>query len=80
MADKIQNFTAKSARAAPASDGDLQTVKNAILLELPRKERGLVLSKSEFVALPAHTVLTEMSEPIEFCYFLNSGVVPSSMC
>jgi CRP-like cAMP-binding protein len=42
---------------------------------LPRKERALLLSKSEFLTLAARTILAEMSEQIESCYFLNSGVV-----
>jgi CRP-like cAMP-binding protein len=33
------------------------------------------LSKAQLVELPAHTILNEMSQPIEFGYFLNSGVV-----
>ena len=49
-------------------------IENAILLSLPRKERERVLSKSQFVVLPARTILTERAEPIEFGYFLNSGV------
>jgi CRP-like cAMP-binding protein len=56
-------------------DGAGRSVQNAILLALPRKECALVLSKSEIVRLPAHTILTEMSRPIEFCYFLNAGVI-----
>jgi CRP-like cAMP-binding protein len=49
-------------------------IENVILASLPRKERELVLSKSQFVSLPAHTILTELAKPIEFGYFLNSGV------
>jgi CRP-like cAMP-binding protein len=60
---------------AAGADGDGRKIQNAILLSLPRKERELVLSKSEFVELPARTILAEMSAPIESCYFVNSGVV-----
>ena len=54
---------------------EAEASENEILLGLPRKERALILSKSEFLLLPARTILTEMSEPIEFCYFLNGGVI-----
>jgi CRP-like cAMP-binding protein len=74
MADKVQSITAKPAATPVATDGDARKIENAILLELPRKERSAVLSKSDFVHLPARTILTEMASPIEFCYFLNSGV------
>jgi CRP-like cAMP-binding protein len=49
-------------------------MKNTILLGLPRRERTAVLAKSEFVSLAARTILTDMARPIEFCFFLNSGV------
>ncbi len=73
MADKVQTIGVKF--AATLADGDRGKIQNAILLGLPRKERASVLSRSEFIPLPARTLLAEMAEPIEFCYFLNSGVV-----
>jgi CRP-like cAMP-binding protein len=74
MADRVQSIGVKFVAIPAAADGDSRTVQNAILLGLPRKERALVLSKSEFVRLPARTLLSEMAEPFEFCYFLNGGV------
>jgi CRP-like cAMP-binding protein len=75
MADKVQSISVKFAPAPAAADAGRLSIQNEILLGLPRKERALVLSKSEFVALPARTVLSEMAGPIEYCYLLNSGVV-----
>ena len=75
MADKVQSTGVKFAAAPAAADADRLYIQNEILLGLPRKERALVLSKSKFVPLPARTILSEMADPIEFCYFLNSGVV-----
>ena len=75
MADKVQSLGVNIAAAPAAGDGESRNLENDILLGLPRKERALILSKSEFLALSARTVLTERSEPIEFCYFLNGGVV-----
>ena len=68
LARQVQSLAANGA-------GIAENIQNEILLGLPRKEGTSILSKSKFVPLPARTVLTEMSDPIEFCYFLNSGVV-----
>jgi CRP-like cAMP-binding protein len=75
MADKVQSLGVRPAPTRPGVNGESQSIQNAILLGVPRKERTLILSKSKFVQLPARTILTEMAKPIEFCYFLNSGVV-----
>ena len=57
---------------AGSSDG--HRIHNRILLDLPRKECDAVVSKLEFVQLPVRSVLNEMSQPIEFCYFVESGL------
>jgi CRP-like cAMP-binding protein len=75
MADKVQSLGVNFASSQAAADGGSGSMENEILLGLPRKERALILSKSEFLRLPARTILNEMSEPIEFCYFLNGGVI-----
>ena len=75
MADKVQSVGVKIAASPADGDGNRGMLKNEILFALPRKERTLVLSKCEFVPLPARTVLCEIGKPIEFAYFLNSGVV-----
>jgi CRP-like cAMP-binding protein len=75
MADRIPSLGVKFAATATGADGAGRSPQNAILLSLPRKECALILSKSEFVRLPARTLLTDMAEPIEFCYFLNGGVI-----
>jgi CRP-like cAMP-binding protein len=51
-----------------------QTVHNIILQQLPPNERKAVFSKMEFVDLPIHTVLTDVSKLIEYGYFINSGL------
>ena len=51
-----------------------QAIQNAILRGLPRKERETVCSKLEYLEFPTHCVLNEISEPIEFGYFMNSGL------
>jgi CRP-like cAMP-binding protein len=47
---------------------------NKILLGLPRKEYKAVFPKLEWVDLPIHTVLNEVAKPIEYGYFMNSGL------
>jgi CRP-like cAMP-binding protein len=58
----------------PVAGGDRQVLQNLILLELPARERAVILDKAELVELPARTVLTEMDRVIEHCYFMNRGV------
>lgn len=74
MADEVESLGVNSPSPGLSSDGAGRTIENAILRALPRKERALVLSKSEYVSLPARTILSEMSAPIATGYFLNSGV------
>jgi CRP-like cAMP-binding protein len=50
------------------------TVHNSILLGLPKRECSAVMSKLEFERLPAHSVLAEAGEEIEFVYFVNDGL------
>jgi CRP-like cAMP-binding protein len=75
MAEKAVSLGVKPSAAKGAAEGNAQAVENAILAALPRKDRVLILSKSQLVSLPERTILTEMAEPIEFGYFLNAGVV-----
>jgi CRP-like cAMP-binding protein len=75
MAQKTPSRGAKSLPVASGAGHNRRKIKNAILFSLPRKEREAILAKAEFVQLPARTILTEMSRPIEFSHFLNSGVV-----
>jgi CRP-like cAMP-binding protein len=56
------------------ANGNRGTLRNSILQRLPQAERALILSKAEYLPLPARTLLVEMGQPIEMCYFMNSGV------
>src|SRR5580658_5213068 len=53
---------------------DTRTIQNTILFNLPAMESKSLLPKLELVQLPARSVLTEIGKPIEFAFFLNSGV------
>jgi CRP-like cAMP-binding protein len=54
------------------SDGN--RIRNSILLGLPADECDAVFKKLKFVELPTNFVLQEAGEPIEFAYFINSGL------
>lgn len=61
--------------AKPSSRGvDPRSIRNEILLSLPAKECAAVLSELEFVEMHSYDLLNEMGEPIEYCYFMNSGM------
>lgn len=63
-------FTAKSALRGP----DPRSIRNEILLSLPPKECAAILSDLEFMEMHSYDLLNEMGEPIEYCYFMNSGM------
>jgi CRP-like cAMP-binding protein len=54
---------------------DGHEIHNAILLDLPHGERERMFAKMEFVQTPSGFVLNEMAEPIDFVYFINSGLI-----
>ncbi|HEX4786148.1 MAG TPA: Crp/Fnr family transcriptional regulator [Candidatus Sulfotelmatobacter sp.] len=59
----------------PSSRGvDPRSIRNEILLSLPPQECAAVLSELEFVEMRSYDLLNEMGEPIENCYFMNSGM------
>ena len=53
-------------------DGDGNTVRNEILLGLPRKECDAVFSNLTLVNLELHDLLQEAGQEIQFCYFPNT--------
>src|SRR5579864_9094857 len=67
-------FPANSS-AKPPIDGDGYSLQNKILLTLPPKELGHVLSKLEFVRLQLHQVIHEAGEAIKSVYFVNRGLI-----
>ena len=51
-----------------------QELRNAILCDIPKKERDTVLATAQFVDFPNHMVLNEIAQPIKFAYFVNAGL------
>ncbi len=54
-------------------------VRNALLRDLPSQEYECVYPKLAFVQLRLHDVLQETGEPIQYGYFMNSGLA-SVLC
>jgi len=66
------------ARVVPTQISPLKNsmpVLNEILLGLPRKEYDIVFPLLEPVGIQSHQILNELSRPIEYCFFVNSGLV-----
>jgi CRP-like cAMP-binding protein len=50
-------------------------VRNELLLGLPSQECDSIFSQLTFVQLRTHDVLQESEEPIQYAYFVDSGLV-----
>jgi CRP-like cAMP-binding protein len=51
-----------------------QDLTNQILLSLPRNVCNDLIGKAQAVKLPTHSVLNEVNEPIQYLYFIDSGL------
>jgi hypothetical protein len=65
--------------AVPRADAtrkyfDGNPLKNTLLLNLPEKECESVYSQLVFMSLRTHDVLVEVGAPIQYAYFMNSGL------
>ena len=74
MANKSSSLTPQIGAQDLNGNGN-PPLHNQILLNLSASEQGAILAKSEFVLIPVHTILNEISESIKFSYFVNSGLV-----
>jgi CRP-like cAMP-binding protein len=74
MSDGSTQSIPKNLSKMPSSDGKERNTQNKILRGLPSKESRAVFAALEFVELPTRTILNETFEPIEFAYFVNSGL------
>jgi CRP-like cAMP-binding protein len=52
-----------------------KSVHNEILLGLPTREYGVLSPELEPLELETHQVLNEIGQPIEWCYFVDRGLV-----
>lgn len=74
MSNATTRISVKNVSKPAGNDGHARTVKNKILHRLSTREFNTVYPALEPVDLPTHTVLNEMSEPIAFAYFIESGL------
>jgi CRP-like cAMP-binding protein len=71
----MRQIVSQKSTANPSATGiDPRSIHNEILLSLPPKECAAVLAELEFVEMRSYDLLNEMGEPIEYCYFMNSGM------
>jgi CRP-like cAMP-binding protein len=75
MATKATRPQFQKIRKLPNSDGDGNHIHNQILLDLPPRERDLVLPKLEFVRLTTHQILHEVGDTMKSGYFCESGMI-----
>ncbi len=64
-------------RNGAARDGagrDGHVLANEILLSLPRNVCNNLVSKTQLIKLPIHTILNEVNQPIQYLYFINAGL------
>lgn len=61
-----------SARSKVTLDGN--PLRNQLLLGLPPAESSALYPLLHFLEMPSHFVLHEAGKPIEFVYFVNSGL------
>jgi hypothetical protein len=69
-----------SLRSQRRADGDGNHIHNLILLDLPSKEREMLIPKLELVRLKIHHVLHEARRPAQVCLFLRHRLGFHSEC
>src|ERR1700729_3164551 len=70
MAKNPSNLQLKSGRR----EVDGNVLENELLLDLPDKECQAVYSQLVFMPLRTHDVLNEAAAPIQYAYFIESGL------
>src|SRR5580658_10824322 len=74
MSDGSTQSISKNLSKPGSSDGNERHSQNKILRSLPGKESRAIFTVMEFVELPTRTILNETATPIEFTYFVESGL------
>src|ERR1700733_14114498 len=74
MSDSKSRLDPNNILKANGGDGNGRVTQNTILRSLPSKEFSSVFPALALQELRTHVVLNEMSEPIEFAYFIESGL------
>jgi CRP-like cAMP-binding protein len=66
--------SAESIDGSPSSAISRTSIHNEILLDLPHREFNAIFPELERIELRTHELLNEIGEPIEYCFFINSGM------
>jgi CRP-like cAMP-binding protein len=66
--------TSRSFRLQSRTEVDGNVLENELLLDLPAKECQAIYSQLVFMPLRTHDVLNEDGAPIQYGYFMNSGL------
>jgi CRP-like cAMP-binding protein len=71
----LHSSNSKHSQKSPSSHGDRQSIRNQILLALPRSEYEHVLPQLEYVRLKPRQVLHETGDLLKSAYFCNTGMI-----
>ena len=74
MVNATSDFSSRFTLKRSSSGIDPGSIRNEVLLALPPKESDAVLSELEFLETKSYDLLNEIGEPIEYCYFMNTGM------
>jgi CRP-like cAMP-binding protein len=75
MAHTTSSVFENSTDGSPSTPADRSLIHNQLLLAIPREEYELLSSALEYIEMPIHSVVNQMGEPIEYGYFVDSGLV-----
>lgn len=75
MVPAAKPVTAIPSPMAARSDRDGKAVMNTVLLSLPDSEFSILRPYLEPIPLPRYQVLYEQAGKIDYCYFLNEGMI-----
>jgi CRP-like cAMP-binding protein len=75
MATEAKRPQLEKIRKLPNSDGNGNNIHNQILLDLPARERDLVLPKLEFLRFATHQILHDVGDTMKSGYFCDSGMI-----
>ncbi len=74
MARTFSRLSESSISQTVASALDGNSLQNEILLSLPGRERATLFPQLEFVEMQNRDLLNQLGAPIEYCYFVNTGL------
>ena len=74
MVNTTSEFSSRFTPKRSSSGIDPGSIRNEVLLSLPPKESDALFSELEFLETKSYDLLNEIGEPIEYCYFMNTGM------